>query len=95
MKVVTLILVLMMAAACFAEPRRAVLGGIYGQEQRFRLQKGKTIEGNHMEKMSNVMYPQRNINNHHSIPRQYYNDRGGNSQGDDSDNTDSGTGSQP
>ncbi|PON60348.1 hypothetical protein PanWU01x14_153340 [Parasponia andersonii] len=92
MKVAALFLILMMATTCLAAPRRAMLAGIYGQEQRYRLGKGKTIEGNKMEKMSSVKYAERKINNHHSIPRQYYNDKGGNYQGDGSDNSDSGTG---
>lgn len=83
--VVLLLLVGMMASSCYAEHmRRGLLGigGVYGQEQRHRLEKGKAIEG-YKEKAASVKYPERSVNNHHSIPREYYNDP---------DNSDNGIG---
>lgn len=92
MKIFVLFLVLMMVGSCLAASRRAkFLGGMYGQQQRFRVEKGKSIESSSMERMSHVMYPERNFNNHHSIPRQHYNNGSGTSQGDDPDNNESET----
>lgn len=72
-----LLLVGMMVSSCHAERmiRRGLLGvgGVYGQEQRLRVAKGKAIEG-YKEKSTSVQYPERSVDNHHSIPRQYYND---------------------
>lgn len=85
MKAVALLfmVLLIMASSCLGAPRRAMLGGIYGQEQRHR--HGESMK-NAMEK-SNAKYTgsrmdNHQINNHHSIPRQYYNDPSGSSQGD-------------
>ena len=87
MKVLVLLLVFMMVSACLASSRRAALGGIYGQEQRNRFERGKAIlEGDLEEKMSGVVNQARSVNNHHSIPRQHYNDKGGSPQGNDPDN---------
>ncbi|KAK3226535.1 hypothetical protein Dsin_006397 [Dipteronia sinensis] len=71
--------------------RRGLLGGIYGQEQRHHVDKGKAVEG----KRFRVVYPaERSVDNHHNIPRQNYNDWGGagSSSGDSGDNSDGGTG---
>lgn len=92
MKMLGQLLVLMMVSTCLAVPRKAMpLGGIHGQEQRYRIERGKSIQGKSMENMSRVMYPERNVGNHHSIPRQNYNNRSGASQGDNPDNNDSET----
>ncbi|KAF3441871.1 hypothetical protein FNV43_RR15786 [Rhamnella rubrinervis] len=75
--VVLLLLVGMMVSGCYAEHmRRGLLGigGVYGQEQRHRVKKGKAIEGGYKERAASVKYPERSVDNHHSIPRQYYND---------------------
>lgn len=82
-KFVAVILVgMVVVGTCFAEQRRGVLGGVYGQEQRQHAKKGKNIEGYYKEKTS-VKFPKSSVDNHHSIPRQYYNDP---------DNSDNGAG---
>nr|TKS13154.1 hypothetical protein D5086_0000054670 [Populus alba] len=77
--------VMFMVGSCTAAPRREMIGGVYGQEQRQHVGKGKKIEG----RTSKVHNPDRNIDNHHSIPRQNYDDWGagssGSSQGDNGD----------
>jgi hypothetical protein len=83
--IVFIFVVMFMVGSCMAAPRREMIGGIYGQEQRQHVGRGKIIEG----RTSKVHYPDRNIDNHHSIPRQNYNDWGagssGSSQGDNGD----------
>lgn len=80
MKVVALLFMVLLikAGSCLGAPRRAMLGGIYGQEQRHH--HGESMK-NAMEK-SNAKYTGSSMDNHHSIPRQYYNDPSGSSQGD-------------
>lgn len=81
-KFVAVILVgMLVVGTCFAEHRRGVLGGVYGQEQRQRARKGKNIEGYYKE-INSFKFPERSVDNHHSIPRQYYNN--------DPDNGDNG-----
>lgn len=86
MKLLVLILVAMVViSSCMAVPRRDVLGGIYGQEQRHRVDKGKSIEA----VKGRVGLQKKSIDNHHNIPRQNYDDRGtgkGDAAGDSSDN---------
>ena len=90
MKLLVLFLVVMMvSSSCMAGPRRAMIGGIYGQEeQRHHVGKGKAVEGkrNTVEGSS-----EKNIDNHHNIPRQKYEDWGSNSP-DNGDNGDDGSG---
>ncbi|KAM1050753.1 hypothetical protein ACFX13_033173 [Malus domestica] len=83
MKVVALLFVVMMASSCLAAPRRAMLGGMNGQEQPLhdRVEGGKAME------KSSAKYPgsslnSHNIDNHHNIPRQYYDDPSGGDGGD-------------
>ncbi|EEF42930.1 conserved hypothetical protein [Ricinus communis] len=55
------------------------IGEIYVEEQRQQIyEQGKANDG----RKSRVDYSERSIDNHHSIPRQYY-DRGGSPQGGD------------
>ncbi|KAF5747877.1 hypothetical protein HS088_TW05G00607 [Tripterygium wilfordii] len=91
MKLVALFLVLMMVSSCQAAmPRRALIGGVYGQVQRQHVSKGKAIEG---YKNSHVdEYQERSINNHHNIPRQQYGDRSSNTQEGTDENGDDGNG---
>lgn len=74
--VILLLLVGVMLSGCLAEHSRGLLGiglgGVYGQEQRHRVEKGKSIEG--YKEGTVVKYPKRSVDNHHSIPRQYYGD---------------------
>ncbi|KAK2658090.1 hypothetical protein Ddye_011142 [Dipteronia dyeriana] len=91
MKVVAVLLSFLAVLADHHQPkiRRGLLGGIYGQEQRHHVDKGKAVEGK-----SRVVYPERSVDNHHNIPRQNYNDWGGasSSSGDSGDNSEGGTG---
>ncbi|XWS66868.1 hypothetical protein CRYUN_Cryun05aG0237900 [Craigia yunnanensis] len=79
---------MMVSSSCTAGPRRVMIGGIYGQEQRHHVEKGKTVEGkrNTVEGSS-----EKNIDNHHNIPRQKYGDWGSDSP-DNGDNGDDGSG---
>lgn len=87
-QVMVLFLVVMMVSSSFAVLRREVLGGVSGQEQRQHAEKGKAVEG----QKGKAYYPEQSIDNHHSIPRQYYNDWGGSSHGDNGNNGDDGNG---
>ncbi|KAJ0028716.1 hypothetical protein Pint_35654 [Pistacia integerrima] len=88
MKVAVLVLlfvvVMMEISCCLAAPRRAALGGIYGQEQRHHAEKGKVVEAKAGKSKT--------IDNHHSIPRQNYNDKSGSPGDNGGDNSDDGTG---
>jgi uncharacterized protein YxeA len=80
--VVVLFLVVIVSSSCLAAPRRGMSGRTYGRhEQRYHVQKGRAVEGRREE--SKAEYTDSNIENHHNIPRQYYNDQGGTPQGDD------------
>lgn len=64
-----LLVVMMMMSSCLGVQRRAVIGGIYGQEQRHHVRnKGKSVEG---IKNRNG-FPQKTTVNHPNIPRQNY-----------------------
>ncbi|XVE76168.1 hypothetical protein DITRI_Ditri12bG0151300 [Diplodiscus trichospermus] len=79
---------MMVSSSCMGGPRRAMIGGIYGQEQRHHVRKGKAVEArrNRVEDSLN-----KNIDNHHNIPREKYNDWGSNSP-DNGDSGDDGSG---
>lgn len=90
---VVFLVVMMVSSGCMGgtSPRRAMIGGIYGQEQRHdHVGKGKASEGrrNRVEDS----WPAKNINNHHNIPRQKYDDWGSNSPDNGDDNGDDGSG---
>ncbi|WRX23712.1 hypothetical protein QQP08_016199 [Theobroma cacao] len=88
MKLLVLFLVVMMvSSSCMAGTRRAMIGGIYGQEQRHRAGKGKAVEG----RRNTVEDTDKNIDNHHNIPRQEYGNWGSNSP-DNGGNGDDGSG---
>lgn len=85
------ILLMVMVVSC----RAAVgVGGIYGQEQRNHMQKGKAVE----PKSSRVEYPAKRVYNHHTIPRDDYDywaagsGTGSNSPPGSNDKADDGTG---
>ncbi|CAB4284265.1 unnamed protein product [Prunus armeniaca] len=88
MKVVAFFLVVMfMASYCLAAvPRRAMLGRTYGQkEQPHRhVESGKPMEKS-IGKYPGSSLDNHNIDNHHSIPRQHYNEPNGSSQEDGGD----------
>lgn len=75
---------MMEVSSCQAAPRRASLGGIYGQEQRHSAEKGKVVEAG--------VGRSKTIDNHHNIPRQNYNDKSGSPGDSGGDNSDDGTG---
>ncbi|OMO72449.1 hypothetical protein CCACVL1_17799 [Corchorus capsularis] len=80
-----------MAAAAGA--RRAMnIVGIYGEEQRHHVARGRAVEGrrNTVEE-EEVSSTDKEIDNHHNIPRQKYDDWGGNSP-DNGDSNDDGSG---
>ncbi|CAL9002305.1 unnamed protein product, partial [Prunus brigantina] len=83
MKVVAFFLVVMfMASYCLAAaPRRTMLGRMYGQEE----QPHRHVESRKSMEKSSGKYPGSSLDNHHSIPRQHYNDPNGSSQGDGGD----------
>ena len=90
MKLLVLFLfVMMVSSSCIAGPWRAMIGGIYGQEQRHHVGKGKAIEGRRNRSVEDSSA--KNIDNHHNIPRQEYDDWGNNSP-DNGDNGDDGNG---
>lgn len=75
---VVLFLVAILSSSCLAAPRRAMLGGTYGRpEQPYNVQKGKAVEGRRQLESAADQYTDSNVENHHNIPRQYYNDQGG------------------
>ncbi|KAM2181877.1 hypothetical protein ACFX1Q_032437 [Malus domestica] len=84
MKVVAFLFVVVMASSCLAAPRRAMLGGMYGQEQLqyHRVEGGKAME-NSSAKYTGSSLNSHNINNHHNIPRQFYDPSGGDGGDDD------------
>ncbi|KAG7960459.1 hypothetical protein I3843_10G124600 [Carya illinoinensis] len=92
LKLIALLLVPMVGInSCFAVPkRRAMLAGIYGQEQRYHVQKGKAVESRKEE--SKVQYADDSIDNHHNIPRQYYSDWSDTSRGESGDGSNGGSG---
>ncbi|KAE8099610.1 hypothetical protein FH972_017579 [Carpinus fangiana] len=74
-----LFFVLVVTSSCLAVPMRGLSGGTFRQEQGFHVGKGKGEAVVAVE--SKAEYSDSNIENHHNIPRQYYNDHGGDSQG--------------
>lgn len=65
---------MVMISSCLGLSKREMLGGIYGQEQRNQVQKGKSVEAKkYYTSLDDDQYPEKNINNHHNIPRQDYN----------------------
>ncbi|KAM1037634.1 hypothetical protein EV1_032104 [Malus domestica] len=83
MNAVALLFVVMMTSSCLAAPRRVMLGGMYGQEQpqHHRVEGGKAMEKSIVKYLRSCLNGH-NINNHHNIPWQYYNNPSG---GDGSD----------
>ena len=72
-----LLLVLVLTSSCLAVPMRGLSGGTFRQEQGFHVGKGKAVT----VAESKAEYSDSNVENHHNIPRQYYNDHGSDSQG--------------
>ncbi|KAG7964421.1 hypothetical protein I3843_09G169600 [Carya illinoinensis] len=85
-----LVVLVVGTSSCLAVPRRAMSSGAYRQEKRYQAQKGMAVEGGREE--SKIQYADGNIDNHHNIPRQYYNDWGGTSQGDNGNGNKDGSG---
>ncbi|KAB1223818.1 hypothetical protein CJ030_MR2G012873 [Morella rubra] len=95
MKLLALFLVLMLLAAssCLAVPRRFMLGGIYGQQQRYHVRKGKAVESRTGQ--SKIQYTESTSNNnldHHTIPRNKFHDWDTTSQGEEGDSNNGGSG---
>ncbi|GMJ02992.1 hypothetical protein HRI_003968400 [Hibiscus trionum] len=82
---VVFVVLMMVSYSCMASPRRGMLGGVYGQEQRHHVGKGKAVEAGTRNTV------EKNVDNHHNIPRQKYDDWGNNSP-DTGDNDGDGSG---
>ncbi|CAK9182433.1 unnamed protein product [Ilex paraguariensis] len=91
MKLVALVLMMMMVCSCLATPIRARMRQMHEKEEQKQLDNAVAVESIDEEK-SKVSYPDGSIENHHSIPRQYFNQQGSGSNGDDGDNNDNGSG---
>ncbi|OMO73613.1 hypothetical protein COLO4_26987 [Corchorus olitorius] len=98
MKILVLFLVVLMVIMSFtscmeaAGGRRAMnIGGIYGEEQRHHVARGRAVEGRRNMVEEKVSSTDKEIDNHHNIPRQKYDDWGGNSP-DNGDSNDDGSG---
>ncbi|KAK8561912.1 hypothetical protein V6N13_148942 [Hibiscus sabdariffa] len=85
MLVVVFVAMMLVSYSCMASPRRAMLGGLYGHQQRHQVGKGKSVEAGTRNTV------EKNTDNHHNIPRQKY-DGWGNNSPDSGDNGDDGNG---
>ncbi|KAL4352806.1 hypothetical protein GQ457_06G008600 [Hibiscus cannabinus] len=83
--VVVFVAMMLVSYSCMASPRRAMLGGLYGQQQRHQVGKAKSVEAGTRNTV------EKNTDNHHNIPRQKY-DGWGNNSPDSGDNGDDGNG---
>ncbi|KAA0047240.1 hypothetical protein E5676_scaffold432G00070 [Cucumis melo var. makuwa] len=88
MKFLVLILsTMILSYTCSATSRRIALGGLHGQGNQYFFKQAQKVEENNSRK-SNFKHPESGISNHHSLPREYFN----NSQGNDNDNGNGGSG---
>ncbi|KAJ4978480.1 hypothetical protein NE237_009260 [Protea cynaroides] len=80
-----LLVLMMMVSSCMAVHRKILVKEIHGQTQQGQqlFEKAAEVEGK--KEGSTGVYPESTINNHHSIPRQDFNNWTG-SPGDDSGN---------
>lgn len=85
-KFLVFVLIIVMVFSCLgvAYPRKALMGGGGGHEEQI-MDNGVEIGVG-----KRYMYPDRDVDNHHNIPREYYNQRGDSSTGGGA--TDSGGG---
>ncbi|GLT56661.1 hypothetical protein SLA2020_296880 [Shorea laevis] len=65
---VLFLVVMMVSSCCMAGPRRATVGGIFGEKQHHRVEKEVTT----LEGRESTAKATNESNNHHSIPRQDY-----------------------
>ena len=83
MKFLVLILSMMILSyTCSVTSRKIALAGFHEQGNQHFLKQAKTAEENNSRK-SNFKHPESGISNHHSLPREYFNEKGGASQGND------------
>ncbi|TKY62138.1 hypothetical protein E2542_SST11994 [Spatholobus suberectus] len=83
MKLIALFMVIIVVTSSLGESRASGIGGIYGQEQRNRVGRGKVIESIEKAK-TNIHSPKSSVEsaNHHAKPKENYNDAVGTSQAD-------------
>lgn len=92
MKFLVLLLSMMILSyTCSATSRRIALGGLHGQGNQHFFKQAQTAEENNSRK-GNFKHPESGISNHHSLPREYFNEIGGASQGNNSNNGNGGSG---
>ncbi|CAK9320084.1 unnamed protein product [Citrullus colocynthis] len=72
---------MILSYACMGTSRRIALGGLHGQGNQCLFEQAQTAGENNSRK-SNFKHPESGISNHHSLPREYFND----SQGNDNSN---------
>ncbi|KAK7396577.1 hypothetical protein VNO78_17681 [Psophocarpus tetragonolobus] len=83
MKLIAFFIVIILVRSCLGESSTSGIGGIYGQQQRNRLGRGKVIENIEKEK-TNIYSPKSSAesSNHHAWPKENNNDVAGTSQED-------------
>ncbi|KAI3473274.1 hypothetical protein Pfo_030566 [Paulownia fortunei] len=89
MKVVAFVLIVLMTSLCLAAPRRALVSS-----GRNNVGEEGVAENTNKEKISRAGHPDGAIDNHHNIPRQYYNQWGSSSNGGGDDGDNNGDGSE-
>ncbi|KAK7337081.1 hypothetical protein VNO77_17640 [Canavalia gladiata] len=84
MKALAFFLAIIVVTSRLGELRASGLGGIYGQEQRNRVGRGKVIESIEKEKIINANYPKSSVEraSYHGKPKQNYNKGDGTTQED-------------
>ncbi|KAK7285032.1 hypothetical protein RJT34_19789 [Clitoria ternatea] len=75
MKVIAFLMAVIVVTSCLGESRASGIGGIYGQEQRNRVGRGKVIESIENEKI-NTNNPKSSVESvsHRGKPKENYND---------------------
>ncbi|KAL3825899.1 hypothetical protein ACJIZ3_021928 [Penstemon smallii] len=88
MKVVAFLLIALMISQCLGAPRKALVGG--GGQAAVAV----AADNTNKERLNRAVdHPEGTIDNHHNIPRQYYNQWGNSpAGGDDGNNNDNGSG---
>nr|KYP70888.1 hypothetical protein KK1_010128 [Cajanus cajan] len=91
MKLIAFLIAIIVVASSLRESRASGIGGIYGQEQRNRVGRGKVIESIEKEK-NNIYNPKSSVKsaNHRAKPKENYNDEVRTSQGNDGNRNEDG-----
>ncbi|KAF9603366.1 hypothetical protein IFM89_035611 [Coptis chinensis] len=89
MKLVVILVVLLAVNSCFAIHRKVLMDELHGQDHGQQ----PLVKGLESEEVSTYSSSGNGVsNNHHGIPRQYYNDWGSSPKGDSGNNDDNGSG---